>query len=427
MSKKLTIEDVKNFIKDSGCKLLSTEYKESKSPLKIQCSCGKIFNRNFTTLKNAKRIMCKSCSMKLSNNPLILTKDKIKNEIENLGYKYISHYKNNGLYVDYEDKEGYKYHCKFDCLKTNKSSHRHHKSNIYTIYNIKHYIKINNLNVKLLSKKYIDCSSLLKFECSCGNIFFVELNKFINSEQHTCLNCSKKRVGDAHKLSFVDVQRVFIESGLTPLFKKYINSDEKLLCKTKDGYLCEAWLCNIQKGIIPDPFFETNPYLVYNFQLYVDKFTPYNAKILKIVDGFIYCKCSCGREFKLKRRKIFYYKFVCNSCRKKTSTGELIIKKWLDSFNIEYEEQQTFDGCKNIHLLRFDFYIKSKNLCIEIQGDQHKIPVDWFGGYECFLKQVKRDKIKKDYCKKHHIKLLEIWYEDIKNKKYLKILEENIK
>lgn len=40
-------DDVKNVIEKTGCKLLSKEYKNSKSKLKIQCTCGKVFSRTY--------------------------------------------------------------------------------------------------------------------------------------------------------------------------------------------------------------------------------------------------------------------------------------------------------------------------------------------------------------------------------------------
>ena len=46
--------EVKNFIESKGNKLISTEYKNNKVNLKIQCKCGEIFNRTFGDFKNKK-------------------------------------------------------------------------------------------------------------------------------------------------------------------------------------------------------------------------------------------------------------------------------------------------------------------------------------------------------------------------------------
>ena len=63
-------------------------------------------------------------------------------------------------------------------------------NNPYTIYNIKHYIKLNNINCKLLSTKYINNTEKLKFKCSCGNIFYVGWNDFLHRINYTCEKCS---------------------------------------------------------------------------------------------------------------------------------------------------------------------------------------------------------------------------------------------
>ena len=50
MPKRLTYQEVKSFIegeKGNGCKLISTEYVNSHSKLKIKCSCGNIFEVRF--------------------------------------------------------------------------------------------------------------------------------------------------------------------------------------------------------------------------------------------------------------------------------------------------------------------------------------------------------------------------------------------
>ena len=54
MNKQDRYIEVKNFIESKGNKLISTEYKNNKVNLKIQCKCGEIFNRTFGDFKNKK-------------------------------------------------------------------------------------------------------------------------------------------------------------------------------------------------------------------------------------------------------------------------------------------------------------------------------------------------------------------------------------
>lgn len=61
--------------------------------------------------------------------------------------------------------------------------------------------------------------------------------------------------------------------------------------------------------------------------------------------------------------------------------------------------------------MKFDFFILDQNLCIEYQGQQHYKAIEWFGGEENFIKVQLYDQLKRDYCKKNKISLLEIKYD----------------
>lgn len=100
----------------------------------------------------------------------------------------------------------------------------------------------------------------------------------------------------------------------------------------------------------------------------------------------------------------------CPACNE--SRGEIRVRDYLESNNIVYIPQKTFDGCKFDKLLRFDFYVPSINTVIEYQGEQHYEPVSIFGGEKAFNLQQQKDAIKQDYCIKNEIGLIEIPYWD---------------
>lgn len=113
----------------------------------------------------------------------------------------------------------------------------------------------------------------------------------------------------------------------------------------------------------------------------------------------------------------------CPKCS--SSKGESKIRKYLINNNIDFSEQYRFKDCKYKLQLPFDFYIPSLNLAIEYQGEQHYKPIEVFGGEEAFKKQQRNDKIKKEYCQKNNIKLLEIPYTEYDNIE--KILNKELK
>jgi hypothetical protein len=107
----------------------------------------------------------------------------------------------------------------------------------------------------------------------------------------------------------------------------------------------------------------------------------------------------------------------CKKCSQ--SNGEKLISHILKENNLNFKTEHKFVDCKYKTNLKFDFYIPSKNLCIEFNGLQHYKIVPFFGGEEYFNEIIKRDKIKEEYCKSKNIKLLVIKYgtdkETIKN------------
>lgn len=98
----------------------------------------------------------------------------------------------------------------------------------------------------------------------------------------------------------------------------------------------------------------------------------------------------------------------CPTCA--TSKGEITIREYLAANNVKFESQRTFDDCKHVRPLPFDFYIPSHNLLIEYDGKQHYAPVDFFGGLEGFEYQLLRDSIKNNFAKENGIVLLRIPY-----------------
>lgn len=94
-----------------------------------------------------------------------------------------------------------------------------------------------------------------------------------------------------------------------------------------------------------------------------------------------------------------------------------LLERW--GYNIT--RQKTFDGCEDIRNLSYDVYLDDFNIAIEFQGEQHYQIVRYSG--ESDAEAIWRldytqyhDQLKKEYCKKKHIRLICVpyWeYEDI--------------
>lgn len=115
-------------------------------------------------------------------------------------------------------------------------------------------------------------------------------------------------------------------------------------------------------------------------------------------------------------------KDIYNSSRSK---GEQQVGKILEKYKINYIYQKTFEDCKYIGLLRFDFYLPEYNIAIEYQGAQHFTFSPFISSTsrknktarmkytsEMFEEVKKRDEIKVRYCKDNNILLLTPTYEN---------------
>ena len=113
------------------------------------------------------------------------------------------------------------------------------------------------------------------------------------------------------------------------------------------------------------------------------------------------------------------------------SSGEFIIKSFLERNSIKYESQKGFRYCRYINSLPFDFYLPDYNICIEYQGEQHYKPAsNWHGhlltNEEAILEfkdRAHKDQIKKNFCYENDIILLEPRF-DMKKKEIENLLEE---
>ena len=129
------------------------------------------------------------------------------------------------------------------------------------------------------------------------------------------------------------------------------------------------------------------------------------------------CRCECGtlkevRSTSLRSGEV-------SSCGCIQSMGNARIKQILNENQVAYKDEYTFDDLlgESNRRLRFDFALLDEKkeivALIEFQGNQHYY--DKPHGYyteELICKIKKHDKLKKEYCIKHDLNLIEIPYWD---------------
>lgn len=224
-----------------------------------------------------------------------------------------------------------------------------------------------------------------------------------------CTKCIKEKAADKYKLKHEDfIDRV---SENVILKSKYINIKTNIECECKIcGYEWITIAESISNGsrcprcantarqttdeIISRLKYE-NPYveLVGERRGYDDK-SKFKCKV-------------CEETFEATLNHVLSgHGCKCN----KISVGEIKIKGMLDKHEIKYIREYTFEDCRKVFPLPFDFYIPEMNVAVEYDGIQHYKPIEFFGGRDAFIQTKNRDKIKTDYCNENNIRLIRIPY-----------------
>lgn len=119
-----------------------------------------------------------------------------------------------------------------------------------------------------------------------------------------------------------------------------------------------------------------------------------------------------------------------HDCTGVLSSGETLVKEWLEQHNLEFCTQYDTLKCVNPdtgHQLPYDFQVTDHKLIIEVQGLQHEVFIPWFHvDEEGFAYQKKKDTYKKQFAETHGYKVLEIWHKDIQSGQYKKMLKDSL-
>lgn len=367
-------EKVKQYAKEQGVVLISKEYKNSKTKMEFKCiMCGKSYNTDWSTFLKWEKYTCNECSNKIKGENQKHNYQEVKNLIESLSdCKLLSK-----KYVHSKDKLELLCGCKNHTFKTSLNSFLRGKQQCeycsnhskWNLDKVKQWA-LSNSDCELLATEYIDCKTKMPFKCICGEVFYTNLNSFITENKKQCNVCGVEIRARKLSNSYEDVYDEISTSGCELLSDTYINTNSPLIIKCSE--------CG-------EPF-----------------------------------ECSLD-EFRVKTIK------ACPYCNIGTPTGEKILKNLFVENNIEYIPQYTFDDCKYKKLLRFDFYLPKTNYCVEVDGKQHREPVDFFGGEEAFEELKIKDEIKNKYCQLNGINLIRIPYERENIEYFTELCNEIIK
>lgn len=216
------------------------------------------------------------------------------------------------------------------------------------------------------------------------------------------------------------------KKGLTVIEEiKSIKTDSGVKCKDKEGYTVYPSITNLKRGSSPS-IIQMNPSAYENILTWTKNNRPDYRLFSRGYEGHTDLLLEWEylgedlpegepRNCSMTLNQFMNARRVHPSLIKSKSKAELITTQTLEKLDICFEKEKTFEGCKDVYKLRFDFFLPKYNLVIECHGKQHYEENNYFGGYLGFLGGQNRDNIKQRYCEEQKIKFVEIPYWEFGN------------
>jgi hypothetical protein len=146
--------------------------------------------------------------------------------------------------------------------------------------------------------------------------------------------------------------------------------------------------------------YDTNTFISEACKIHGDKYD-YSKVEYKGATTKVCIICPEHGEFWQKPNYHINNKSGCPSCSQSHLENDTY--SFLKNKEIIFEQQKKFNW---LGLMRLDFYLPEYNIAIECQGIQHYQPIEFFGGKKAYNDLIRRDKIKKQLCEEHNIKMI---------------------
>lgn len=359
------------------------------------------------------------------------------------GYIVLASYKNATTKILCE-KDGYRYQISYNNLKCGKNPSLWGFHNIDNLeYNLNILLKKKQSTSTYLGYKIVQKGNrkriLVKFQCECGKIFEKVLEDAVYKTYLCCNDCALKKRGNTKRLGRKIVD--FLEDMGYTVFNKdypYRNTDYVEVEDSEGyrGFVSYSKIKHRGAGMSKFDVRVNKKHYIYNVNHWA-KLHHMNVECLGFDEGntrykrgALKFKCACGNEFVTSLNAFQGGKFRCEECAKSISRYEFIFKKYLEDNNIEFYYQYSYNQCRDILPLPFDFYLKDYGCLIEIDGEGHFHPCNFnqISNEEAlttFEITKQHDEIKNNFCKENNIPLLRIPYFEFNMKDNYKQLFEN--
>ena len=181
MSKRLTIDYVREKAKSQGYECLSLEYTNTRTRLKFKCPEKHIFDASWESFTSGKR--CRTCYYNRRRTKF----SEVKELIEKQGYSCLSEeFGGNYSKVKVKCPEGHIFKMRWDSFKAgHRCSVCFYNKRKKDFSEVKEYIQ--SQGYECLSTSYLNSASKLKLRCQKGHICEVTWNMFRLG--HRCREC----------------------------------------------------------------------------------------------------------------------------------------------------------------------------------------------------------------------------------------------
>lgn len=219
MSRKYTIDDIKEYFKGRGYTLLDNEYKDCKTKLNAICPNGHDYVTTFDSFKNQNSgcPICAGLSMP--------SYEEVKKTFEDKKFKLLSEkYINNTSLLEFVCPNGHIIKTSYNVFKkTPRCARCDGGWYIHTYQEVKEYFE--KYGYELISDTYENMNSKLKYICPFGHISQITFGNFKSG--HRCGRCAGKS-----KLSYEEIKLEFEKRGFI------INQDFYIDNATPVKYIC---------------------------------------------------------------------------------------------------------------------------------------------------------------------------------------------
>tara|TARA_Y100000389_G_scaffold188243_1_gene210602 strand:+ start:301 stop:1737 length:1437 start_codon:yes stop_codon:yes gene_type:complete len=313
--------DVKEYIEKHKCKLITTEYKNTKSPLKIKCKCGHYRDTNFDMFKRIDQSLCNTCTKYVSESSRMNKRSSRMNKKHFIKTKEVLEfkYKQSLKYRDDFLPENYNQQLKcWDCGLTKNRRlfpyRKQYKDNkekrCKCCNNINHQKRRQNqTKEQFLTTLLTMCKSRSKAALKRGRKEFTNfdinqdiISKIIEHQNGKCSYTGKNLIYNSNDNFTISIDRINSKLGYV---KHNIQLVGKIINIAKNDMSHEIFLNLIHSIKFCKPINENNNYVLKKLALSINN-TPDIKKIKQLIKS---CKSSAKYRSNRKSRQDESYIF----------------------------------------------------------------------------------------------------------------------